>query len=321
MRFRRSLAMTLALAGLLLGAACANNTNAGSPGKGSSSSSSGGGSKGTVTISGQNFTELAIMAEMYKQVLEHLGYTVDVKLVETRDVYVKQLESGAVDIAPEYVAGLGDYLNILKNGPNAKPISSNNVQAALAVLKPLATKAGITMLQPAKATDQNAFAVTKKFAAQHHLKTLSDLAAMHKPIVLAAAPDCQGRSDCEGGLSKVYGLNITKILSLGYDSPQTKDSVLKGESQLGEVATTDGALSQEGLVILADNKGIQPAQNLIPAVNSAFLKAHPDVGTALNKLSAALTTSDLAALNTKVSVNRQQPADVARQFLSSKGLI
>ncbi|MGI8578571.1 MAG: ABC transporter substrate-binding protein [Nocardioidaceae bacterium] len=262
------------------------------------------------------------MAEMYKQVLEKAGYTVNVNLVDTRDVYIKQLESGGVDIAPEYVAGIADYLNTAANGPNAKSTTTNDVTASLAALKPLADQVGITMLNPAKATDQNAFAVTKACADKYHLTTLSDLAGLNAPLTLAAAPDCKGRSDCQGGLSSVYHLNILpKILPLGYDSPQTKDSVTKGESQLGEVATTDGAAAEQGLVILRDDKGIQPAQNLIPAMNTAFLKAHPDIASVLNKLSATLTTQDLASLDKQVDVDRVQASDAASTYLKNKGLI
>jgi osmoprotectant transport system substrate-binding protein len=318
MHIRRMLGVGLAAVTLMAGAACSNDSSGGG---GGGSGDGGSGDKGTITISGQNFGEMQIMASMYQQVLENAGYTVNVKLVTTRDVYVPQLESGGVDVVPDYLAGMADFLNTAANGPNAPVISTHSATDTLAALKPLADKAGITMLNPAQATDQNAFAVTTGFAQEHNLTTLSDLAALNMPITLAAPPDCQGRSDCEGGLSGVYGLNIVKIIPLDFDSAQAKDSVTKGESQLGEVATTDGALDQEGLTMLQDDKGIQPAQNLIPATNSSFIKAHPDVATILNKLSATLTTEDLAALDLKVNVNREQPDAVARDYLDSKGLL
>lgn len=319
MHLRRTLALGFVVGSLLVAtAACSNSSDNGG---GNGGQSPGGGSKGSVTISGQNFGEMQIMAAMYQQVLEHAGYSVTVKLVDTRDVYVPQLKSGAVDLVPDYLGGMADYLQALVNGADAPPLTSNDPQKMLSDLKPLATKYGITMLQPAKATDQNAFAVTKQYAEQNNLTTLSDLGALGKPVVLAAAPDCQGRSDCQAGLANTYGIDITKILKLGFDTTQTKDSVTKGESQLGEVATTDGALDQEGLVILQDNLGIQPAQNLIPAANPAFIKAHPDVATLLNKLSATLTTSDLAALDLKLAVNREPASQIAQEYLSSKGLV
>jgi osmoprotectant transport system substrate-binding protein len=318
MKIRRILGIGLAAACLFAGAACANdNPSDGSDG----SSSPGGGDKGTINLSGQDFGEMQIMAALYQQILENAGYDVSVKLVTTRDIYVAQLESGGVDIAPDYLSGMADFLNTEANGADAPLISSHSAQATLDALKPLADKAGITMLDPAQATDQNAFVVTKEFADQHHLTTLSDLAALNMPITLAAPTDCKGRSDCEGGLTNVYGLNIVKIIPLDFDSAQAKNSVTTGESQLGEVGTTDGALDQEGLQILEDDKGIQPAQNLIPAANTDFIDAHPDVATLLNKLSAGLTTADLAAMDLKIAVDRAKPADIAEEYLTSKGLI
>lgn len=318
MHMRRMLGVGLAAVTLMAGAACANEDP---PADSGGTSPGGGGDKGTVSMSGQNFGEMQIMAAMYQQVLENAGYTVEVKLVDTRDVYVPQLKSGDVDVVPDYLAGMADILNIQANGADAPSITTNSAEETLAALKPLADAAGITMLEPAEATDQNAFAVTKDFAAENNLTTLSDLAALGQPIVLAAAPDCKGRPDCEGGLTETYGIDISKILPLGFDSAQTKDSVTQGESQLGLVATTDGALDQENLVILEDDKGIQPAQNLIPATNTAFINDNPEVATLLNELSATLTTDDLAALDLKVAVNREQPAAVATEYLTDKGLV
>jgi len=74
-------------------------------------------------------------------------------------------------------------------------------------------------------------------------------------------------------------------------------------------------------VILEDDKGIQPAQNLIPAVNADFLKDHPDLGDVLNPLSQTLTTDDLATMNAQVDLERKKPEDVAQQYLEDQGLL
>jgi osmoprotectant transport system substrate-binding protein len=318
MRARRIVAALAATGTLFLGAACAGNDVS----KSASGSSSGAGDKGPVTISGQNFTEAALMANMYKLLLENEGYSVTMKLVGSRDVYLAKGQfPGAVDVVPEYLGGIADKLNQMENGSNAKSITTSDVQSTLAAVKPLADKAGITLLQPAEATDQNAFFVTKKYADQNSLKTLSDLGSLGKPVLLAAAPDCEGRTDCAGGLSNDYGIKITKVLPLGYASPQTFDSVLKGEAQLGETSTTDASLASQGLVLLEDDKHIQPVQNLIPAVSTDFLNQHSDVKDALNSLMAKLTTDDLTQLNGKVGNERQKPEDVAKQYLQDQGLL
>ena len=129
------------------------------------------------------------------------------------------------------------------------------------------------------------------------------------------------RAECAGGLENTYGIKISKILPLGYASADTYKSVLDGESQLGETSTTDGTLASQGLVVLDDDKHIQPAQNLVPAVSTAFLQAHPDIAGILNPLMAALTTSELTDLNSQISVDRKKPEDVAQQFLQDKGLL
>jgi len=281
----------------------------------------GGGDKGSAVVGGQDFTESQVLAAIYQKLLEREGYDVETKLVTTRDVYVPELASGDVDIVPDYLAGLTDFLNTEANGPDADLVSSNDPEETLAALEPLAEAKGIAILPPSEATDQNAFFVTTEFAEANDLETLSDLAALGQPLKLGGPEDCAGRADCQAGLESVYGLEITELVPLGFGSPQVKDAVLKGEVQLGETGTTDGTLGELGLTLLEDDKGIQPAQNLTPAVNAEFLADNPDLEDVFNQLSEALTTEDLAEMNAKVDLERQKPEDVALQFLEDKGLL
>jgi len=317
-RISRALGLTTAAAVLLATAACGGDSLEDS---GSDNDTAGSADKGSAVVGGQDFTESQILASIYQLVLENEGYSVETKLVTTRDVYLPELSNGNVDIVPDYLAGITDFLNTEKNGPDAPLVSSNDPDATLAALEPLAEEKGIAILPPSEATDQNAFFVTQEFADENDLATLSDLAALGKPIKLGANPDCAGRADCEGGLTEVYGLDISEIVPLGFGTSQVKDAVKNGEIELGETGTTDGSLADLGLVLLEDDKGIQPAQNLTPAVNADFLAANPDLEAVFNDLSAALTTEDLASMNLKVDLERQKPEDVAQQFLEDKGLL
>lgn len=319
MKVGRVLGGIVAGALLLATAGCGGSDSL--EGQSSDGGSGGGGDKGSVVVGGQDFTESQVLAAIYQKLLENEGYSVQTKLVTTRDVYLPELSKGSVDIVPDYLAGITDFLNTEKNGPDAPLVSSNDPQATLEALKPLAEAKGISILPPSEATDQNAFFVTKDFAEQNDLSTLSDFAAMNQPIKLGAPPDCEGRADCEGGLTKTYGFKITEIVPLDFASAQVKDAVKSGEVQMGETGTTDGTLADLGLVLLDDDKGIQPAQNLTPAVNTEFLKANPDLEDLFNKLSAALTTEDLANMNVQVDLERKKPEDVAQQFLQDKGLL
>lgn len=310
MQKRRLLAGAVAVGALALAGCAGNSVN-------SSSSSGTKATHGVVNISGQNFTEAEIVAEIYAGLLRTHGYQPSVKLVGTRDVYMATFPK-SIDVVPEYTGGIVDFLIAKDKGANAPVPTSSNPNTVISQAKPELDQAGITLLNPSEATDTNAFFVTKKYSQENHVTKLSDLKG--KSVVLAAAPDCQGRLDCAGGLEDKYGIKITKILPLGFASPQTYQSVKKGESQLGLTSTTDATLKSQGLVLLADDKHIQPAQNLVPAVSTAFLNAHPDIEAPLNELMAKLNTRELTALNFDVTVNRETPSAVAQKFLNDAGL-
>ncbi|CAN5240184.1 MAG: ABC transporter substrate-binding protein [Nocardioides sp.] len=271
-----------------------------------------------VVIASQNFPEAALVSEMYSQLLAAAGYSPTVKLVATRDAYMADFPGG-VDVVPEYVGGIVNFLNSAKNGADAEPFTAGDGEELAADGKSLLDDQGITLLDVSSATDTNAFFVTTEYAEANGLSTLSDLAGMS--VTLAAAPDCEGRLDCAGGLEDSYGIDITEILPLGYASDQTYQSVIDGESQLGETSTTDGTLESLGLMVLEDDMQIQPAQNLVPAVSTDFLEANPDLADVLNPLMAALTTEDLTSLNGQISVDRMTPEEVALAYLTDEGLL
>jgi osmoprotectant transport system substrate-binding protein len=316
MQVRRSLAAVLAAGSILFVTACAGDEVASSPED--DATTSGSASKGTVAISGQSFPEAAMVASMYEQLLSDAGYSTDVKLVDARDAYMATFPD-SIDIVPEYVGGIVNFLNSAENGANAEPLTAGDGQELADAGQELLEAKGITLLELSEATDANAFFVTREFADSSGVATLSDLEG--QSVVLAAAPDCEGRLDCEGGLSEEYGIDVTEVLPLGYASDQTYQAVLDGEADLGETSTTDGTLQSQGLVILEDDKQIQPAQNLVPAVSDTFLADNPDVEEILNGLMAALTTEKLTELNGRVAVEREKAEDVARDFLEQEGLL
>ena len=274
-----------------------------------------------ITVGGATFTESAIMIEMYRAVLEDGGYTVEVKPVENRELYAPELESGSIDVVPEYAATFTEYLNLAENGPDAEPLASGDVDATVEALRPLAEEKGLAVLEPADAANQNAFFVTEAFATEHDLTTLSDLGALGQPIVLAGTQECPERPKCELGLEEVYGLDITEDLPLGFGSVQNKQAVVEGDAQLGLSGTTDGTLDSLGLVVLEDDKQLQNADNLVPVVNAEGPAGTEEVADLLNGLSETLTTEDLAELNRRVDEDREQAADVAEDYLTEKGLI
>jgi osmoprotectant transport system substrate-binding protein len=275
----------------------------------------------TVTLVGQNFTEADILTQLYKLLLDQQGFKTDVQKLGARDSYLSALEKGRVQVAGDYLSTLTETLNRTANGNDAPMVASPDEQATLGHLKTLGATYGITPLEPTLAEDANAFAVTRAYADKNHLTTLSDLGKLDQPIALAANSDCAERPDCGQGLQSVYGIKLGKIEPLGFGTQDTKNALVKGEVQLGQVGTTDGSLDQAGLVVLQDDKNWQNAENLVPIVNSAWLKKNPKAADALDKLSRVLTTDDLKALNAKVDGERLEASQVAEDYLKEKGLI
>ena len=256
---RRSLAAVMS-AGLLLTAGCAGDDLA----EDSSGETSDTGGGGEVRISGQSFPEAALVTAMYDELLTEAGYTTTINLVDTRDVYMGEFP-GSVDVVPEYVGGVVDFLSTTIG--DGETLTTTDAQESIDNAQALLEEKGITLLAPSEATDTNAFFVTQEYSEENGVTSLSDLEG--ETVTLAAAPDCEGRPDCAGGLTDVYGIDIAEVLPLGFASDQTYQSVLDGESQLGLTSTTDGTLESQGLVLLEDDQSIQPAQNLVPAISTS----------------------------------------------------
>ncbi|MFV2121058.1 ABC transporter substrate-binding protein [Streptomyces sp. Act-28] len=278
---------------------------------------------GTVVVGSAGFTESQVLAELYAGVLTDAGYRASVRTVENRELYEPSLEKGEIDVVPEYAATFAEFLNAKVNGPKApeeKPVASGDAAATVAALEKLAAPRGLKILPAGGAVDQNAFAVTAEFAARHKLKTLSDLGRSKLRVKIAAGDECAVRPFCAPGLKSVYGIDVAGVDPKGVGTPQAKQAVKDGVDQLVLTTTTDATLDAFGLVLLADDKKLQNADNVLPVVNARDAGS-PGIAAALDKITKALTTADLVELNRKVDAERAKPADVARGYLEEKGLI
>ncbi|MFF8569216.1 ABC transporter substrate-binding protein [Streptomyces albidoflavus] len=278
------------------------------------------GDSSRLTVGSAGFTESDLLAQMYALLLRRAGYETELITVANRELYEPALESGRVDVVPEYAATFADWLNAKENGPDADPVGSPDLATTMKALRRLAAPRGLTVLDPGKAVDQNAFAVTREFAAEHSLRTLSDLGASGLPVRLAAGDECVSRPYCQPGLEKTYGIDVTAVDPKGVGTTQAKRAVQSGQDQLVLTTTTDATLDAFGLVLLEDDKKLQNADAVVPVVNRARAGSER-VARALDALAPVLTTADLAGLNRQVDSWRRLPEDVARTYLEEKGLL
>ncbi|MFF8383763.1 ABC transporter substrate-binding protein [Streptomyces kanasensis] len=304
-------------------AACGGSSLEERGGAAGSGEPSGAASGGTVVVGSAGFTESQILAELYAQVLADAGYRTSIRTVENRELYQPSLEKGEIDVVPEYAATLAEFLNAKVNGPKApqeKPVASSDVTATVAALEKLAGPRGLKVLPAGRAVDQNAFAVSREFAAQNKLRTLSDLGRSKVKVKIAAGDECTVRPFCAPGLKSRYGIDVTGVDPKGVGTPQAKQAVKDGVDQLVLTTTTDATLDAFGLVILEDDKKLQNADNVLPVVNARDAGS-PEIAAALGKITKTLTTADLAELNRKVDAERAKPVDVAKEYLGEKGLL
>jgi osmoprotectant transport system substrate-binding protein len=317
----RRFATSLSVVGLVaVLAACGGSSSGGSSPTGGTSSTPSTAS-GNLTVGAAGFTESNVLAQMYADLLQKAGFTVNVKTVASSEIFQSSLEKGAIAVVPEYAATYADSLQTLVTGTQAPTAASPDLQTTMTNLKKYGDKRGLTALDPAQAVDQNAFAVTKDFASKNNLTTLSDLGKAGLSIKLAAPAECSTRPFCKPGLETTYGIKISSILPLAFDSLPLKQAIKSGKVDMGEVSTTDATLDQLGLVLLTDDKHLQNADNLVPIVNSKLLQQHPEIATAINPLAQVLTTADLGALDNQIDGQRQTVQDVAKNYLTSKGLL
>ena len=206
------------------------------------------GSGDSLVIGHANFPESEILAHLYRIALDAAGFDTELKDVGNRETYLPALESGDFDVIPEYAASLAETLDP-EAAPDSDPVASNNVDETVATMTPWATDAGLTLGTPAEASDTNAYVVTRAFADEHGITTLSQFGekCSGKASVLAGPPECPQRLYCQVGLEETYGIQFGSFNSLDIGT-STKRSVSLGESTVGTVTTTDSALV-EGVTV------------------------------------------------------------------------
>ncbi|MGZ4615508.1 MAG: glycine betaine ABC transporter substrate-binding protein [Actinomycetes bacterium] len=202
------------------------------------------GGSGKLVIGAANFSENQTLANIYADVAKAAGYTASVKTVGNRELYLPALEKGEVQVVPEYVGTLTEFINKKVNGANATAQASGDLNATVAALTALGAKVGLKFGEPAQAADQNTFAVTKGFADKYLVTTLSDLASKcSSGLVLGGPPECPTRPFCKPGLESKYGLKFDSFTSLDAGGPLSKTALRTGKVNIALVFSSDAALA------------------------------------------------------------------------------
>jgi len=283
-----------------------------------SACSTGGGSKPTIKIGSDGFDEARVMAEVYAQVLEKNGYTVDRAGIGlgTRDATNAALFSGQIDMKPEYIGSGAAKLGGTKTNDSAK-----NQASLQAVLTPKA----VTVFGYTPGEDTNALVVRKETADQFHLTKWSDLAAVAGQLKWGLATDCPTSPVCAGALKDSYGIDYSTLQVTLLDAcSQAMDDALTAKTiDVAELCSTGPEIIVNGWVLLQDDKSTQPADNIAPIIRDDWLAKtdKASVQKILDAVSAKIDTATLASLYKQVSIDKTDIKVVAQTWLKANGFI
>lgn len=286
----------------------------------SADSSGSAGAAGSVTVGSADFPESQVIAQLYAGALEAAGVSVNTKLgIGSREVYVKALDDGSIDLIPEYSGNLLGFID-----------QSNTVTDKDGIVKALPTKleafAGqqsnktkLAVLDPAAAEDKDAMVVTKATAAKYDLTSIEDLAKVCDKLTLAGPPEFETRSYGLPGLQQKYNCVPAKFTPITGEALTVK-ALINDDVQIADIFTTSPAIQDNALVVLTDPKDNWLAQQVIPLF--AADKLSDPAKQAVNNVSKQLTTADLISLNRMVSGDKKlDPKDAAQQWLKDKGIV
>lgn len=294
--------------GLVAAAALALTACGGNPlEEPSEDTGSGSGSSDTIVVGSQGYYSNEIIAEIYAQALEGAGFTVEKKLnIGQRDAYYPEIESGDIDVFPEYT---GSLLEFISEDP-VEVTSPEDVYAALQEALP----EELTALDYAEASDQDTYTVLKSFAEENDLTSIGDLANVTTPVTIGAPPEFKDRPYNVEAAKEVYGVDLT----FEGTGPTTLESLLAGKIQVADIYTADPAFETEDIVALEDPENLIISSNVVPIVSSDVAD---DVSDVLNAISEKLTAEELVSLNVLSTVEQQSSADIAKKWLEDNDLV
>jgi osmoprotectant transport system permease protein len=266
-----------------------------------------------VVVASKPFGESYLLAEMFAQLLEARGVRVDRRPgLGATEIAFGALRTGAIDVYPEYT-GTG-LLAILGEQPLGSPAA-----VFQRVSREFRDRYGVRWLAPLGFQNSYAIAVRRATADSLHLATLSDLAHASGTLRAGLTPDFIGRADGLPGIARAYGVHFRDVRALG---PAVKYQALAaGQVDVIDGYSTDGLIAKYDLVVLGDDRHFFPPYEAAALVSARLALNDPRAIAALGELSGRLDERQMRALNQRVEVDRTPVSVVARDALTSLGLL
>jgi osmoprotectant transport system substrate-binding protein len=270
-----------------------------------------------ITVGSFDFPESVLLAEIYGQALAANNFPVRVlPNLGPRELVDPALMNGLLQLVPEYAGSALEFVSLGHRSPTA------DVQAANRTLAESLAGRGLLAARPAAAQNSNAIVVTAATAARYGLRSIADLARVAPRLIFGGPPECPERAYCLRGLQRAYGLHFKAFIPLDAGGPLTLQTLRAGDIGAALLFTTNPHITAQHLVVLADDRGLQPAENITPVLRREVVARYGSrVLALLNAVSARLTTDSLRALDAQVELDGKKPRSVAAAWLRAHGLM
>ncbi len=281
--------------------------------------------KGPIVVGSKIDTEGALLSQMIILLLRDNGFeVVDKSSFGPTPVVKKALETGELDLYPEYTGNGAFFFD------EADSEVWKDAKEGYERVKKLDMEANnIVWLKPAPANNTWAIAIPKDLAGKEGIRTLDDFAAYVNRggyVKLIGSEEFVNSPAALPSFQEAYGFTLKQdqLLTVASgDTAQTEKAAAEGIDGVNAAMAygTDGSLSAFGLIVLDDPRGAQPVYEPAPRVRAAVIDKYPEIASILDPVFASLDLEILQTLNAKIAVEGQNPADVARDYLTEKGFL
>lgn len=269
-----------------------------------------------IKIATKPMTEQFILGEMLKLVIED---TTDYSVELTKGIgggtnnIMPAMESGDFDLYPEYTSS--GYIMVLKHDSNG--ISDEDMWKQLQ--KEYKDKYDMSWIGQYGFNNTYALIVREEAAKKYNLTKTSQLAEVSDELVFGGNSDYIERKDGFHLLCDTYGLKFKDVKDI--DIGLKYEALKKGDIDVSNGFTTDAQLSNDNVRVLEDDKHLQVNYFCSNVVRNDTLKSHPGLEEAIMKLDNSITDKEMASLNYKVEVEGKEDVQVAKDYLTEKGII
>lgn len=277
-----------------------------------------------IIVSSKIDTEGGLLGNVILLALENAGMPVENRLQLGGTPIVRDaITSGQIDIYPEYTGNAAFFHNEA-DSPVWKDAAQSYARAA-----ELDRAQDIVWLAAAPANNTWAVAVRKDVADENGLKTMSDFGrwvAGGGKVKLAASAEFVTSPAALPAFQTTYGFQLSPDQLVQLSGGDTAATIAAAAQQTSNVNAamvygTDGGIEPAGLVVMEDDKGVQPVYQPAPLVRAEVLAEYPQIAAVLDPIFQGFDLATLQELNARIQVGGEPAATVAQDYLTKKGLI